>query len=80
MGEKMVIQSGRPIGLPRRLYCVQTKLERKLWSGFYTSNEKCKLAKFTSSQGEPVTAGLVSRSLGVLQQKLNSKSFKPKVC
>jgi hypothetical protein len=43
------LQSGRPIGLPRRLYCVETKLERKLWSGFYTSNGKCKLAKFTSS-------------------------------
>jgi hypothetical protein len=47
---KKVIQSGRPIGLPRRLYCVETKLERKLWSRFYTSNEKYKLAKFTSSQ------------------------------
>jgi hypothetical protein len=47
---KKVIQSGRPISLPRRLYCVETKLERKLWSGFYTSNEKCKLAKFTSSR------------------------------
>jgi hypothetical protein len=38
------------IGLPRRLYCLETKLERKLSSRFYTSNGKCKLAKFTSSQ------------------------------
>jgi hypothetical protein len=31
---KKVIQSKRLIGLPRRLYCIKTKLERKLWSGF----------------------------------------------
>jgi hypothetical protein len=49
------MQSGRPIGLPRRLYCVETKLERKLWSGFYTSNGEFKLAKFTSPQSDGKT-------------------------
>jgi hypothetical protein len=56
------------------LYCVKTQLERKLWSGFYTSNGKCKLAKFTSSHdptNQATSPSLNLENLEILLASLN---------